>query len=525
MKQYLKKHMFLVGVVAVAIVAAVAASLIPPQVLKVIVDEILADEKQELLFKFAVIYTGSYVLMGLMELVKDALLVCISQGISTEIRISMLRHINKMTYTEFTKQDSASLEAYFNNDVLAINGLITSGVISIITDLFKMIGIIGTIFLFSVQFGCVVIAVLPILVWVSMFIRKRIFDAHLKSRDLEGRVNHLVYENLENMEALQLYDKGKSALKYENVLQNHYKASQKAVWYVALFPIIMELLKTLIIVCLILLSGYSGGFLGLSVGGVVASIILVTDLFSPLEDLGIELQYIQKSMAGLTRVNNFFKFEMDPLRDNKPEKWDEPVLEFNNVSFSYIEDEEVISNFSFKMRGTDKITLKGKSGAGKSTIMKLAYGLLTPVKGSVKINGCEVSTLSEESKCGLFGIVYQEPFFSGETIYEELTLHQDISEKRVREALETVGLSRIDDLHKKFVASDFSTGELSLLNIARVILLDCKILFLDEMNARIDPVTAEKIMDIMNYISKDKMVLSISHYGSLLDGSKTVEIV
>lgn len=523
MKSYLKQHIFLTFTVFVAILAAVVAALIPPQVLKVIVDDILTGRNGEKLLHFALIYTGSYLLMGFMDLIKEALMVRISQGISTEIRIAMLRHINRLTYGEFTKHDSASLEAYFNNDVQAINRLITSGVISIATDLFKMIGIVGTIFLFSVQFGFVVLMMLPFLTWFSLYIRKKIFAAQLKSRNLEGDVNHLVYENIENMEALQLFDKGMSAVKYEKVLNAHFKVSQQALYYIAIFPVATEMMKTIIIVTLILLSGYSGGFLGLSVGGVVATITLVTDLFSPLENLGVELQNIQKSMAGLTRINHFFKLEED-LPKEKKFNIEHLKLEFKNVSFSYDNKECVLSNFNFCMEGNDKINIKGRSGAGKSTIMKLAYGLLAPTSGRVTIDGCDVSLLSEKMKRGLFGIVYQEPFFSGETIYEELTLHNDISEEKVREALDIVGLSRVEDLHKPFKNSDFSTGELSLLNIARVILLDCKILFLDEMNARIDPVTAEKIMEIMNRISKDKMVLSISHYGSLLEDAKVVEV-
>ncbi len=555
MTAYLKSHKLLTGSVLTVVLLTAVAALIPPQVLKVIVDDILTGGQEEKLLQFALFYMGSYLLMGFMELIKEGLMVRISQGISTEIRISLLRHVNRLTYREFTRHDSGAMEAYFNNDVLAINRLITSGVISIVTDLFKMVGIVVTIFLFSVQFGLVILVLVPFLAWFSMYVRKHMFDAELKTRNLEGHVNHLVYENIENMEALQLYDKGISTNKYVNVLKEHFKASEKTVRYIAIFPVVMEIIKTVIIASLILLSGYSGGFLGLSVGGVVATITLVTDLFAPIENLGVELQNIQKSMAGLTRINQFFKLEEEPVKDGEFHVSADEVsvqgnkdtytldsngtlegamsgirLRFENVSFSYDGKEEVIKDFNFVMSGTDKITLKGRSGAGKSTIMKLAYGLLTPTAGRVVIETMasgqqvDVSSLTESSKRGLFGIVYQEPFFSGETIYEELALHHDISKEKVREALDIVGLRRITDIHKRFQPSDYSTGELSLLNIARVLLLDCKILFLDEMNARIDPVTAERIMGIMNRIAKDKMVLSISHYGSRLDGAKVVEI-
>lgn len=525
-RSYFRKHRGLLVLAILVIAATVVASLIPPQLLRYIVDDILEGGKEQELLAFALLYTGMYLLVGLISLAKEGLLVCISQGISKEIRISMLKHINRLTYLNFTKYDSASLEAYFNNDVAAINTLITSGVVSIGIDLFKMIGIVISIFIFSVQFGLLVLIMLPFLAWFAMFVRKRMFQAQINTRNLEGNVNHLVYENIENIEAVKLYDTSSySSQKYEKVLAKHFAVAQTSTFYDAVFSPIMETVKDVVIVALILLSGYRGDVLGMSVGVVVSTISLLTDLFTPIENLGMELQTIQKSMAGITRINQFFGLSEDEEKKKEGNLDKEHlILRFEDVSFSYDGKEEVISHFNFYMEGMDKITLQGRSGAGKSTLFKLAYGLLKPTSGRVTINGWDTVLLPDEMKAGLFGMVYQEPFFSGETIYEELSLHRNIPEHEVRKALEMVGLSRISDLHQRFAESDFSTGELSLLNIARVILTDCQVLFLDEMNARIDPATAGMIMDTMNRIAQDKMVLSINHYGNLLEKSRVLQL-
>lgn len=525
-RNYFGKHRVLLGLSIGVIVATVIVSLIPPQILRYIVDGILDGGRKQELLTFALLYTGMYLLVGLVSLAKEGLMVCISQGISKELRISMLKHVNRLTYLNFTRYDSASLEAYFNNDVAAINTLITSGVVSIGIDLFKMIGIVISIFIFSVQFGMLVLVILPFLAWFAMFVRKRMFRAQINTRNLEGKVNHLVYENVENIEAVKLYDTNSySSQKYENVLERHFTAAQTSTFYDAVFSPIMETVKDIIIVAVILLSGYRADMLGMSVGVVVSTISLLTDLFHPVQNLGMELQTIQKSMAGITRINQFFALTEEEEKTSQGNLDKEHlILRFEDVSFSYDGKEEVISHFNFCMEGTDKITLQGRSGAGKSTLFKLAYGLLKPTSGKVTINGLDTILLPDEMKAGLFGMVYQEPFFSGETIYEELSLHRNIPEYKVREALDMVGLSRITDLQQTFSKNDFSTGELSLLNIARVILTDCKVLFLDEMNARIDPATAGMIMDTMNRIAQDKMVLSINHYGSLLDHSKVLQL-
>ena len=119
----------------------------------------------------------------------------------------------------------------------------------------------------------------------------------------------------------------------------------------------------------------------------------------------------------------------------------------------------------------------------------------------------------------------EDYFFSGGTIKEEITLlDSSISDEKIYSTLKLVGLDRITDINIPLKITDYSTGELSLFNIARAIILDSKILFLDEMNAKIDSVSAKKIIDVIDYVSKDKMVLSINHYGDLLPNSKILNI-
>jgi ABC transporter, ATP-binding protein len=103
-------------------------------------------------------------------------------------------------------------------------------------------------------------------------------------------------------------------------------------------------------------------------------------------------------------------------------------------------------------------------------------------------------------------------------------LNNNISEEKIYEALKLVGLTRINDINKKLNINDYSTGELSLFNIARAIVLDSKILFLDEMNAKIDCANAQNIIKVIDKISKDKIVLSINHYGELLNNSEIINL-
>ena len=522
---YFKKHFLVFLLTLFVIAASTALSLAPPQVLRIIVDNILPDKNASKLLIYAVFYMLLFIAIGLINFLKEVLLVIVSQGVGKTIRMNMLDKIHKLSYITFSHLDSGTLEAYFSNDVEEINTLITSGVISMAIDAFKMIGIVVSIFIFSYLFGIITLLVIPVIVLFTMWIRKRMYKAQAANRALEGNVNNLVLENLDNVRTIKSFRTYDSALeKYNKVLDNHFKTNQLANTYDAIFSPIMQILKTVLIVLIICLSSADMSLFGMTVGMLVSSIDLITNLFTPIENLGMELQTIQKSMAAISRINEYFSLDEDDAKQNYDIDLKNVKLEYKDVSFSYDGIHNVIENFNLTLTNNDRLVLKGKSGSGKSTLFKLAYGLIKPTKGEVTINGIPTYLMNDDVKRRVFGIVYQDYFFSGLSIKDEITLCNDISDDEVYNVLHQVGLDRITDIHKTLVVTDYSTGELSLFNIARAIILDSKILFLDEMNAKIDSLSAKRIIDVIDEVSKDKLVMSINHYGDLLSGSKILNL-
>ncbi|MDY2888808.1 MAG: ABC transporter ATP-binding protein [Candidatus Caccosoma sp.] len=524
---YFKKHfgIFLLTLFVVLLVTLLA--LIPPQLLRIIVDDIFTNKDINRLFVFALLYMISFVVISLINFLKEILLVVISNGIGKRIRLDMLKKVNKMSYNSFSKYDSGTLEAFFSNDVDEINTLITTGVISMAIDGFKMIGIIISIFVYDYIFGILTLLIIPLIVAFTSWIRKRMYNAQINNRKLEGNINNLVLENLDNIvtiKSFRIYDKIEK--KYNDVLKSHFKTNQKVNTYDAMFSPIMQILKNALIVLIIILATINPNLFTVSVGVLVSLIDLITSLFTPIENLGMEIQTIQKSFAAIKRINDFFKIEEDDEKvENTLINDDNVVLEFKDVTFSYDNKENVLEHFNLKISNNDRLVLKGKSGSGKSTIFKLAYGLIKPESGSVTINNIPTYLLSTELKRKYFGIVYQDYFFSNGTIKEEVTLlNNNISDDEVLNVLKMVGLKRISNINEKLIINDYSTGELAMFNIARAILLNSKVLFLDEMNAKIDAINAKHIIEVIDNVAKNKLVLSINHYGELLSNSKILDL-
>lgn len=525
---YFSKHKLMFVLSIIVIISVTLLSLLPPQLIRIIVDDIiLENESNQKLLLFASLYMLTFVAIGIIGFLKEILLIVISQGITKNVRIKMLNKVHNLSYVNFIKFDIGDLEAYFSNDVEEINTLITSGVISMLIDGLKIIGIIVSIFIFSYVFGIITLFIIPLICFITIKIRKKMYNAQYENRKLEGKVNNLLLENVENIITIKSFKAYKQVEnKFDDVVNNNFKTKQKANFYDAIFPAMMQMIKTFLIALTIILATSFKSVMGFKIGVLISSIDLITDLFKPIESLGMELQTIQKSFAAIDRINDFFKLDEDDIKSKKISlNTSKYVLEFKDVTFAYEEGKEVIKDFNLKLENNDRLTLKGRSGSGKSTIFKLAYGLLKPSSGHVLLNGVDTYLLDNDTKNKVFGIVYQDYYFSNGTIKDELTLlNDDISDEKVYQILNLVGLDRIKDIHKKLLINDYSTGELSLFNIARAIINDNKILFLDEMNAKIDSISAKKIIEVVDKVSKDKIVLSINHYGELLSSSKILSL-
>lgn len=524
--QYIKKKPIFFSISFIAIVLDIVFALVPPLLLQYGVDNIIMNDDTTRLLPFVFIYVGAYFLLGLFDFLKGYLLIKISQGVCKEIRLGLLSHVQSLSYLTFTSYDIGTIENYFTNEVDTINTLISDGVISMAIDLFKMIGVIISLFCFSTNVGLITLFLLPIIIVFTLFIRKKMYIAQHERRKSESNINKLMYEDISSSELIRTYSSYEYVTKkYESNLSLFFSSSIKSSLYDSFFSPVMQILKYGVITLFIVLSSYSPTIFSLSIGQIASLIDLIGTLFTPIEAIGMEIQTIQSSYASINRINDFFKEKEDETKEEIISNTDNLSLEFKHVYFSYDKVNYVINDFCLIVNQGQKITFEGVSGVGKSTLFKLAYGLIKPDKGEVTCNGIPTYLLSPETRKNIFGIVFQDYFFSSDSIRNELTLRNTaVKEEEIISVLNIIGLSRVKDLDKKLNEKEYSSGELALFNIARVLLSPSKIIFLDEMNSKIDPQAAKQIICILNEYAKDKTVISISHFGELLKNSEKLTI-
>lgn len=534
----MKENKKIAVLLAVTVLGVVFTSLIPPQILKRIIDENLTPRNKDGLLTMAVWYFGTIMAIGAFDFLKNALLTIIGQRITKNIRSAMMQKLERLSLGFFTSNSTGVTVSRFMNDVDAINSMFTEGIVGMLIDCLKIVGIVVSIWMFRAQLGLITLFLLPFIAFVTRFFQRRMLKAQIENRILVSKVNNHIGESIKNILTIKSFSKEDfMEEKYKQYLLDNYKTIEKVNFYDSIFPPIIQITRAFVIGLIVVLSSKQLNFLGISVGMVAASIDLISNLFSPIEELGMEFQDIQQAISGVRRVNDFLNESEEVEKDESltAEKVipdvKKIVLEFQDMSFQYDENTKVLQNLNLRINPMEKAAFIGRTGVGKTTLFKLILGLMKPVSGSITINGYDVCRIPNNEKRKIFGYVDQSFHFISGTVAEQISLQdKDISREQIENALEFVGMtdyinSLENGLETQVKETMFSQGQKQLLSIARAIVTNPPILLLDEITANLDSITEEKIVSVLQRASDNRMILSISHRLSSIITSDTVVIL
>ena len=522
--------------IVIAVIGAVVSALIPPLILGRIVDTITAGEGVH--FSYILLYFGMLALTGLMESSREGLLILFGQKITHALRSSLMEKFVNLTADNVTGQEPGTLVSRFVGDVDTVENLFTSGIISMFADACKIISILAVIWFTNRGLTFVLLVLLPFLFGFTRHVQKNMLTAQIENRKAVGRASGHVPETLHNIRTIHcLSRENYMEERYDTYIGESYQAMERTNFYDAVYSPVILILNAVVVAIVMLLSASGNqmvlNFFGMSAGTAVAVINYISQIFSPVESLGMEIQTIQSALAGIHRINEFLALEEKKKSEDavQPEKSSKlvkgtnaeplskeavPFVEFRDVTFGY-DEHVVLDHLDLKIMDGDQVTLLGRTGAGKSTILKLLLGLYEPQKGEVLIHGRPAIKIREEEKRTLFGYVEQSFHMVPGTVRDQITLYDDrISLERVKAVAELTGLKdAIEDLENGFdtdcTPELFSQGQWQLLSIARAAVAEPKMLLFDEITANLDAETEKNVLLALKRVAKDRTVISISH--------------
>ena len=279
------------------------------------------------------------------------------------------------------------------------------GIISMFADACKIISILAVIWFHNKGLALVLIVLLPFLFWFTRHVQKNMLAAQIENRRAVSRVSGHVPQTLHNIRTI--HSLGKEAYmekRYDQYIEESYQAMEKTNFYDAVYSPVILILNA-IVVAVVMLFSASGNqqvlvLFGMSAGTAVAVINYISQIFTPIESLGMEIQTIQSAIAGVSRINEFLT--LPEVRNNESRSegtytQNMPFVELKDVTFGY-DDHMVLEHLNIQVQEGEQVTLSGRTGAGKSTIFKLLLGLYEPVKGEILIQGKKTADISANER-------------------------------------------------------------------------------------------------------------------------------
>ncbi len=566
----IRRHLFLAALILLSTAVSVITALIPPVILGRVVDRLSRAQGISLLMIFS--YFGLILISGVFESGRESLLVIFGQKVTHTLRSALCAKLKRLPADCFVKTQPGVTASRFVGDVDTVEELFTSGIISMFADLCKVISLFVMIFLRSKGLALVLVLILPLIFIFTRAVQKRMLHAQIDNRAAQGRVTAMVPETIHSIRTIHtLGCEGFMRERYSRGVLQSYQAVEKTNFYDAVYSPVINIISAAVIALIYLLAASGShsvqAFFGMSVGGAVTIVSWVSQIFAPLDSIGMEIQTIQSAAAGVHRIDEFLAQPERPAKEEVPQAAagtaenagvtdagmaraatgaaaaEMPAPEadagagkntaailLSHVTFRYADGEDVLRDLSLRVNKGERVYLSGRTGAGKSTIFKLILGLYPANEGQVLVNGQDAYRIPDSAHRKIFGYVEQSFRMVPGNIRDQITLFDpSVTQEMVCAAAETVGLdSVIEKLEKGYdtpCREDlFSQGQWQLLSIARAVAADPEILLLDEITANLDAETELTVLHALSRASENRTVLSISHRLYEEEGNREIRI-
>ena len=590
----MRKHLLLVMGIAGFVCGAILLSLVPPMILARIIDGLTTQRMAG--FAWIVAYFGLLALTGLMESAREGLLIIFGQKMTHTLRSGLMEKLVHLKADDLSRQEPGSVVSRFVGDVDTVENLFTSGIVSMFADVCRIVSILVVIWFKNRGLSMILLILLPFLLVFTRYVQKNMLISQLQNRKAVSRASGHVPETLRNIRTIHcLSRESYMERKYDEYLGDSYRAMERTNFYDAVYSPVVLILNAIVVACVMLLSA-SGSprvltLFGMSAGTAVAVMNYISQIFTPVESLGMEIQTIQSAVAGIRRIDEFFSLEELPEREELlereelPEKEELPAIEelsekeelpkreelpereellereelsgkeelpkreelpeveelskkewipegnrfpeqrkengeafveFRDVTFGY-DERKILKQLSFQVKQGERVTLMGRTGAGKSTILKLLLGLYEPQEGEVRIQGIAASNIPDGDKRRIFGYVEQSFHMVPGSVKDQITLFDPvITDQAVKNVASLTGLQdtieALPDGYDTICTPElFSQGQWQLLSIARAAVASPRLLLLDEITANLDAETEKEVLQALKRVSGERTVISISH--------------
>ena len=500
MKPYLKR----LGAAIICIIAAAAANLYVPWIIKDMIDKVLADKDMALLNLICIGIVVVFLLRGIFYFGQSYLVSYIGQRVIIDVREVMFRKFERLPVAYFDKHQTGETMSYITNDVSAVQAALVENLIELFTESSILVGSIVMMFYLDWKLSLLTLIVVP-LVGTCM----RIFGRKIKANGtvIQERLADITSLLQESIAAIRVvksfaredYEIGR--FKEQNEL--NFQAVMKNVQLNSLLTPTVEFLAAIAVTLIVLFGGYEVINGIMTAGSLVAFLTYAVNLANPVKRLSRIYGRMQKAMAAVDRIFNVLDLE-EAVSDKVGAEILPTVkghINFEKVTFSYDSTHNVLEDITLEVQPGQMIAFVGPSGAGKSTIANLIPRFYDINSGAIKIDGIDIRDVTVKSLREQIGIVPQETMLFSATVMDNIRYGRlDATDEEVVAAAEAANcdgfIMELPDGYYTLIGErghGLSGGQRQRIAIARAILKNPRVLILDEATSALD-VESEKIV-------------------------------
>ncbi|WP_456425939.1 ABC transporter ATP-binding protein [Rhodocaloribacter sp.] len=490
------------------------------------------DGLQRMIFWLVVVLAAE----GLLSFVNAYLTQWIGQQAIYDLRTRVFRHILRQPLRFFDRTPLGRLLTRVTSDVESLSQILSGGVVTIMGDLFRLVFIAYFMFALNVRLALVTLAVMPVMLWATMWFKARVRDQYRETRKQVARLNAFLQEHITGMRIVQLFNREAEELRrFRKINDEHRHAHIRTIFYFALFWPAIDLISSTALGLVIWFGGVNAMTGTLTLGVLIAFIQYARQFFEPIRKLSDQFNMLQSAMAGAERI-----FDLLDRDEALPEP-ETPVrlgrvkgrIEFRNVWFSYTAPPDyaagrdgraggvdwVLRDVSFIAEPGQAVAIVGATGAGKTTIINLLLRFYEVQRGQILVDGVDIRRLAQTDLRRHIGLVLQDVFLFSGSIERNITLNDPrIEQAKVEEAARMIGADAFirrlparygHDVRERGMS--LSHGQRQLLSFVRALVYDPEVLVLDEATSSVDTETEHLIQNALERLMEGRTSIVIAH--------------